>query len=182
MRTIILGLILFTFIPFQFSNAQVKVHGYVVEVTTGKPILDAVVFVNDEYNITKDPSLRDTTDINGFYEISVDTGKYHFGVYAPYQFENEEYMLVYQPGIFDVSESSLPFFKEYGFKVSYGLSKTYFEILHILKEDSESLYTKNNIVRKQLGDLLYLTKPRINTNSRPSYRNKPIIYTEKKSW
>lgn len=183
MRTIILGLILSAFMPFQFSNAQVKVNGYVVEVTTGKPILDAVVFVNDEYNITKDPSLRDTTDINGFYEISIDSGKYHFGVYAPYQFEDDEYMLVFQPGIFSIPDSMYSFFKERDYRVSFGLSRVNFESLHFMTYTFEStLYEKNQLFKRLNSDFFELTMPRISTNANPFFLEKPISYIEKKSW
>ncbi|MCR9132166.1 MAG: carboxypeptidase-like regulatory domain-containing protein [bacterium] len=182
MKNYLLVLFLFAVIPNQYSQAQVKVEGYVIEITTGEPIQNAVVFVNDQYNITKDPSLRDTTNQNGFYTFSVDTGKYHFGVYAPYEIHNDSYMLVYQPGIFSIPDSMLSFFEEHRFRISFGLSRVHFET-HLLRSDSDNWVFKDEyLINRLFGQINQLTSSRVTTNAEPFLQYKPISYIEKKTW
>lgn len=66
-----------------------KVVGYVVDEDTGEPIVNATITVNGT-------SISNTTDVNGYYELTLYTGGYNLVVWAPYYNTTIENVYVYE--------------------------------------------------------------------------------------
>ncbi len=66
-----------------------KVAGYVIDEDTGEPIINATIMVNGT-------SIRNVTDINGYYELTLYTGRYSLLVWAPYYNATTKTVYVYE--------------------------------------------------------------------------------------
>lgn len=182
LKTFFIQTVLFTIITEVY--AQNKIFGYVIEITTGLPVENAVVFVNDEQNIPINPIIRDTTDALGYYEFDVDYGVYHFGVYAPYEINEESYLMVFIPGIFNILGDGSEYLSRFGLRTDFGISEAHFKFLFefpnldtvTFSEDPDDKLRMFFDARKQLS------QSKVRTFGEPYFTQKPISYIEKYNW
>ncbi|GAB5408991.1 MAG: hypothetical protein BalsKO_13560 [Balneolaceae bacterium] len=82
------------------------IAGNVIETTTGLPIKDAVVYLNDKYNIAFENDLRTKTDINGYYEFkNLEIKEYSVNAYVIYEYLGDSIAFVFLPGVVTLREN-----------------------------------------------------------------------------
>lgn len=105
MRHLLIPLVLL-FFSSNSAFSQVKVSGYVIEMSTGEPIKNATVFVHDEFNIAFESPIQVLTNEKGYYEFSdFKKGKYNINVFVYYEALGDTLAYIYQPGTLTVPDS-----------------------------------------------------------------------------
>jgi|GEM_PF-3219946 len=103
------------------GKGQNSISGYVVSLKTAKPIPNAIIFLNNKYNLTLEDTLRVTSDSTGFYKIAgIKTGTYIINAWTTYRAMNQQYAQVLESNRIKVDSSlTIDFvFSENAFKFS----------------------------------------------------------------
>ncbi len=105
-RLILLGsVLLFIINPLKAQNS---ISGYIVSLETAKPIANATIYLNNQYNLPlKDSdSLRVTSDSTGFYTITgIKSGSYIINAWTTYHEMNQQYTMVVESNIIKVDST-----------------------------------------------------------------------------
>ncbi len=80
--------------------------GYVVSLETAKPIANAAIILNNQYNLPLKEPLRGTSDSTGFYSISgIKPGSYIINAWTTYLDMNQRYAMVMESNRIGVDRS-----------------------------------------------------------------------------
>lgn len=176
--------LLFAFIiSFTFAttvNSQIKISGYVIEMSTGTPIQNATVFVHDEFNITFTPSIQTTTNEDGYYEFTdFKEGKYSINAFVYYEALGDSIAYIYQPGVLTVPEINTSVFKN-GIEFNFAFSEVEFRHLYYMKK--AFLSGNRPLVERHTSVATRFLKPRVESNVLPYFKKTETILFEKKTW
>lgn len=87
-------------------KAQKSISGYVISLETAKPIANATVFLNNQYNLPLKEPLRVTSDSTGFFRIAgVKPSTYIINAWTTYRDMNQQYAMVMESNRIDIDRS-----------------------------------------------------------------------------
>ena len=98
----------FLFLLICVVNAQHSIRGYIVSLETAKPIANAKVILNDQYNLLLEDteSFQVTSDSTGFYKISgIKEGRYIINAWTTYHALDQRYAMLISSNIIEVHHS-----------------------------------------------------------------------------
>lgn len=160
-------------------SAQVKLTGYVIEMSTAQPIKGATVFIHNEFNIAFNPPIQTQTNEHGYYEFSnINPGKYSVNAFVLYELMGDTLAYVYQPGILTVENIDYSALRN-TIGLNFAFSKNEFEFQYHLKESVQSGNMPD--LDASIYTVFRFLKPRVET-SLPSFKRSETTFIEKKSW
>ncbi len=141
-QLILLGSVLFTVI--NPVKAQNSIRGFIVSLETAKPIPNATIYLNNQYNLPPKNPLRVTSDSTGFYKIAgIKPSSYIINAWTTYRAMNQQYVMVLESNRIRVDHSlNIDFvFSENAFKMRLSFKN---EMHQYLKNKSRQ-YLKNHL-------------------------------------
>ncbi|MEQ9266113.1 MAG: carboxypeptidase-like regulatory domain-containing protein [Balneolaceae bacterium] len=180
MRHLLIPLVLL-FFSSNSAFSQVKVSGYVIEMSTGEPIKNATVFVHNEVNIAFNPPIQTTTNQDGYYEFTdfKEGEKYSVNAFVYYEVLGDTMAYIYQPGVLTIPKINTSVFKN---GVEYNFAFSEFEFKHRYFSRKAALSGNLPTMNPQTAIALRFLKPKIETNFYHYFMKTETSFFEKKTW